>query len=713
MRPCRTLPARWLVVLLCAAPALAAAQPAQPNVSPTVVDFGNVGVGTTSQGEPITLFNESGDTALHVTAGGLSGPNANQFALEPAIAARTISASENAILTLVRYAPTVANVDHAATLTIQTDMGTVTVALTGRGVVAQIEITPRDLQPFGNVVVGVATPPEQSLTITNIGGGDLTLNSVTLGGANPTSFALVNAPTPGTIAPSTAVTFGVACDPLNAGDLLGTVIIDSNAPGMNIVEVRLSCTGTVPGITSTPGSLDFGNVRVNADGVGTVTIQNTGAAFTLDGPTYLPTTVDVFTLTSPSLPVGVASGNSVTVTFTFNPTDETLAQAVAFLSLDYGSGVVRELQIPLRGRGVQPHAGVTPTALSFGEQRTGTQGQRSVVLRNTGGTTLTLSELTGLEAPFSLLSPPTLPLTLAPNAEVTLNVAFTPSDTGAASGSLSVTTDDPTNGTIDVALSGTGIAPALAVTPGLQLEFDPQRRLTTSEAQTLTLLNTGTDDLAITAITLGGPGAAAFVVDGANAPTTLVNGVPLALEVSFAPAAADEFTATLTIDSDDPAQPHAVVNLTGTGTAPALLVDPGEDYAFPDTLVGKTAPAVTFTLSNGDATPLPLGEVRFKAATTDFVLDPGTVAGTLGVGQDVTFTVTFTPTATGARQATLEVVLADDPTPAATIVVHGVGAASSGGGGCSVAAARGAALGPLAALVALAGALRWRRGRRP
>src|SRR5512140_1070709 len=97
----------WMLALavLLAAPAAAFAQ-TPPNVSPTAVDFGNVGVGTSSQGEPITLFNEDGANVLHVTGGGLAGPNANQFALEPAISARTISASENAILTLVRYAPT-------------------------------------------------------------------------------------------------------------------------------------------------------------------------------------------------------------------------------------------------------------------------------------------------------------------------------------------------------------------------------------------------------------------------------------------------------------------------------------------------------------------------------------------------------------------------------------------------------------------------------
>jgi len=234
--------------------------------------------------------------------------------------------------------------------------------------------------------------------------------------------------------------------------------------------------------------------------------------------------------------------------------------------------------------------------------------------------------------------------------------------------------------------------------------------MTTSDPQTLMLVNSGTDALAISAITLAGPGAAAFVVDGPSAPTSLLNGAQTTIDVTFAPEAADDFTATLTIDSDDPDQPHAVINLTGAGVAPALLIDPGEDYAFADTLVGKTAPPVTFTISNGDATPLPLGEVRLTAPSADFVLDTGTVAGTLGVGQDATFTVTFTPTATGARQATIEVLLADDPEAALTVVVHGVGAASSSGGGCSVAAADGVPSLPLL-LVVLAGALVRRRDR--
>jgi len=292
-------PVRWLALALaCAVPAVATAQ--APNVSPTAIDFGNVGVGTSSHGEPVTLFNESGDTALYVTAGGLSGPNANQFSIEPAITARTISASESAILTLVRYEPS-ATGEHHATLIVQTDMGNVSVALTGTGVVAKIEVTPRDLQPFGDVGVGFTSSPQQ-LTIANNGLTDLAVTSVTLGGANPTSFALSAAPT-GNIAAGESVSFDVTCSPQNAGDLLGKVVIVSNDPGTPTIEVGLACTGTVTGVNATPGSLDFVNVRVNTTATATVVVQNTGSAtLTIEGVTWVPSGVDVFALVTPGLP---------------------------------------------------------------------------------------------------------------------------------------------------------------------------------------------------------------------------------------------------------------------------------------------------------------------------------------------------------------------------------------------------------------------------
>jgi len=102
---CRSVPVRWL------APR-APRTPASPRPSrrrPTSPHHGRLRA-TSAWARAARgarhLFNESGDTALHVTAASGSGPNVNQFTIEPAITNRTIGASESAILTLVRYEPT-------------------------------------------------------------------------------------------------------------------------------------------------------------------------------------------------------------------------------------------------------------------------------------------------------------------------------------------------------------------------------------------------------------------------------------------------------------------------------------------------------------------------------------------------------------------------------------------------------------------------------
>src|SRR5512137_1288598 len=101
MCPCRPVPVQWLAALLLLAVPLDAAAQTQPNVAPTSHDFENVGVGTISLAEPITVYNEDGASALQVTGGSLSGPNANQFRFEPAITSHSVPVGQNEITTLV------------------------------------------------------------------------------------------------------------------------------------------------------------------------------------------------------------------------------------------------------------------------------------------------------------------------------------------------------------------------------------------------------------------------------------------------------------------------------------------------------------------------------------------------------------------------------------------------------------------------------------
>jgi MYXO-CTERM domain-containing protein len=694
-----------LIAALGALPAVAAAQ--QIGLSPTLVEFGAVGVGTVSVPVPITVTNESGSDNLTIDSVTLTGANANQFAFLALSGPKTMLPSESLILTLVTYQPASIGA-YAARLRIHATTGEVReVALTGTGVDAQIAVSPMAID-LGTQQVGTTSGDEQ-VTIANTGAYTLTLFSVQLEGPNADSFQLVSGPAANTLVDANSdLSFYVNCHPVTAGTLLADVLITSSDTATPALRIQLTCAGTVANVQVAPTTINFGSVVAGAGAIAPVAISNTGGVlFSIDGVDIYPLTQTVFSVTLPANP-DLGPTQSKSLTFSFDPasTQEGAFDATAVVHLSAGVG---DVQIWLHGLAVLPHIAASATTLLFADQRVGTQGQRELRLTNTGGAWLTIDALTGLEAPFALLAPPALPVALAPNETLTLTVAFTPTDAATATGTLAISSDDPAANVVNVDLQGRGIAPALVVTPA-QVDFDPQRRLTTSEAHDVTLTNAGSDTLDVSSVALGGADQDAFALTGV--PTGALDpGQSRTFSVSFTPPAAGDFTATITITSDDPAQPATTVTLTGSGTAPTLLVEPAEDYSFGEAYVGKQLAPVTFAVTNGDTGPLALGEVRFANAAPDFQLDAGSFAGTtLAVGQKATFTVVFAPQSAGEKTAELEILVAGDGVPAATITLSGTGSTTSTGGGCAAAGGGGSAALALVAALGLAPRRRRRQG---
>ncbi|MCU4800525.1 Ig-like domain-containing protein [Halobacteria archaeon HArc-gm2] len=105
-------------------------------------------------------------------------------------------------------------------------------------------------------------------------------------------------------------------------------------------------------------------------------------------------------------------------------------------------------------------AAVDTNAVDFGDVTVGGDASATVTVTNVGGTPLTLSGI-GLTSsgttPFQLVDGAgTTVLATGESREIT--VAFEPNDTGTATGTLRVHTDDSTRPTVDVSLSGTGVA---------------------------------------------------------------------------------------------------------------------------------------------------------------------------------------------------------------------------------------------------------------
>src|SRR5205807_1410748 len=154
----------------------------------------------------------------------------------------------------------------------------------------------------------------------------------------------------------------------------------------------------------------------------------------------------------------------------------------------------------LSGNGTAPGVGLAPTSLDFGNQLLATtSAPMTVTLTNTGAAALTINSFAP-SGDFAATSTgasacPTSPATLAAGGTCTINVTFTPTASGARTGTLSLT--DNAGGSPQIMTLSGNVTLHGALPISTSLDFGNQPLATTSTPMTVTLTNTGTAALTI------------------------------------------------------------------------------------------------------------------------------------------------------------------------------------------------------------------------
>ncbi len=305
--------------------------------------------------------------------------------------------------------------------------------------------------------------------------------------------------------------------------------------------------------------------------------------------------------------------------------------------------------------GLPPVASVAPLSLAFGNQLVKTtSAAQTVTLTNTGASPLVIVgfPLTGANA-ADFAQTNTCGASVAPTVSCTISVTFTPAAMGARSATLAVKTNDPVNPTVNVALTGTGIAPVASIAPAVAA-FGNQLINSASAPITLTLTNTGNANLAVNTIAVTGANAADFVQTNTCGvlPATLIPATSCTFSVVFTPSALGARTAALVIGSSDPITPTLSVPFSGTGVMPIAGALPAS-LTFPIQLISTTSAGQIVTLSNTGTGPLTIAGIGLSGANATDYAQTNTCGATLAAGGNCLITVTFTPTAVGTRSASL------------------------------------------------------------
>lgn len=345
------------------------------------------------------------------------------------------------------------------------------------------------------------------------------------------------------------------------------------------VAIGLSGSGnvvTAPVLAVDAGSLTFADQLVaTASAPRTLTVTNSGnAALNFSSIGFSGAAAGDYGA-SGTCAVGtpVAAGAQCSVGIVFSPTALGARSATLALASDGGNATVQ-----VTGNGVAtpaPIVGLSATAVAFGNQTVGTTSSaRALTLTNSGSAALTMSSAQA-SLPFTVAST-TCGSSLAAGASCVVQLSFTPTALGAASGSWTLTSD-AAGSPHSVALSGTGVpvAPQLAWTPAATaLTFGSGTVGAALPAQTLTLTNQGPGNATLSELRTTGSAAADFLIDGASTCTAggvLAAGSGCTVVVGFVPGGAGARAAGLEVVSDGNAP--GTIALSGTGVAVAN--DPG------------------------------------------------------------------------------------------------------------------------------------------
>jgi FG-GAP-like repeat len=273
----------------------------------------------------------------------------------------------------------------------------------------------------------------------------------------------------------------------------------------------------------------------------------------------------------------------------------------------------------------------TPNNLDLGSVHVGnTSSPKTANLTNFGTNSLAIPNITIDGANASDFSQTNnCGKSLPPNGSCKIQVKFKPSVVGPESAALHANYKTaPPSG---ILLSGTGLQPirTVTLTPS-SMDFGKQKVDTSGSPQTATLTNTG-NPVNISRITAGTPFSQTN-----NCPSTLpVNGSCM-IQVVFKPSKRGGFTGTLLVRDNAQDSPQAV------------------------------------TLSNLGEITLKISQIAIKGA------DPNDFSQTNNCGSSMppkgkcTITVTFTPTAKGARSANVSIT-DNDPSSPQTVPLSGNG----------------------------------------
>ena len=442
-------------------------------------------------------------------------------------------------------------------------------------------------------VVAVGGSATANLTVSETGTATLDVSNPMITGMHAGDFMVTAPAFPFSIADGgmdQIVT--VECAPSAAGARSAMLELTTNDPMQMTVSYSLTCVGTQPGYSSNPApgnTLAVGSATVGSPVSTSLSVSESGnATLTVSSPMISGAHAADFIVTAPAFPFSIVDGGLAQLV-TVECTPSAQGARTASLQLTTNDPGQATVMYPLTctglaantpGYGSMPPIGSTLMLNTTASMPTST----TVVISETGDADLTVMSYSVTGGPEITVSGTAAPFTIvdASNLTETLTVGCSSATAGTFMGTLTVNHNavgSPATYTVDCTVTSGGGTPGFDSTPmapgPISFGSTPVGGQTN---RTVLFQETGTADLTISNPVLGGADAASFQVITAF-PVTVVDGsAGEVVTLACAPVAAGALTATLTVSTDDPANPTVVFDLTCTATGSVVAIPTATEW---------------------------------------------------------------------------------------------------------------------------------------
>lgn len=535
---------------------------------------------------------------------------------------------------------------HTGTLTVPTQAGTKTAALTGQSQQAVLAFEPATLA-FGTKQTGTST----ALGVTLRNNGNISTGAISLASSGAYSIASSNCGAG--LAAGASCTATVTFAPSAAQGYSGSASATSGS-----VTTNLALSGTGQDASATLSAVNFGNVSAGSSTTADATLTNTGVG-----------TITLGTATVSGSGFSLASGGTCGSTLSAGATCTVKVQLNATGStahtgtLSIATTEAGTKSSSLTGQSQQAVLAVSPASRAFGNVQVGQSVTSAAhTVTNTGNIAATGMSITAPNGFTVNAGSPACATSLAAGASCQFTLTFNPGAAQAYSGNATIASANA--GSPTVAVSGAGVAQSGSIT---DIAFGSRAAGSTTDL-TSTLSNDGVGPLSVTAPTSASVSGSGFSLVSSTCASSIAPGASCTTTIRYTASGTSAASGSLVLSTGAGSMTAA---LSGQSLQAVLAVTPTSD-AFGTVQVGQTATSATHTLTNnGNTTATSLS----ITPPSGYSLTSNTCSISLANGASCSFTVSFSPSA--AQSYSGNVAITASNTSTVNIAVSGSGAAQS------------------------------------